>query len=383
MIDKLVVENKSGIKKIACFGDNILKEFIVVDSNKANEGNIYLGKITKKIKTANDKTGYFVNIGSGRDAFINSEENSLEALEAIEGQDIIVQVSQEQRAEKGARLSRILRLAGVYLVYDPYGEEISVSNKIEDEYIRENLIDLVFKNANKGGFTIRTSAKDVSSEEILAEMKYLEGLFDSIIEKAKLSKAPSLLYIKDNIIEEIISRQTTCLNKVVVDNHILEESFSEFCDVEYDRDAFVNNGVLDIINEALQKEVKLKCGGRIIIEETKAFVAIDVDSGEGYSQGGLGRLNNEAAQEIARQIILRNLSGKIIIDFAGISDYKFLKNSMDILERELKNDVCKARVLGLSRAGNVEVLRNRRRPTLNDIFSEECPTCKGTGKVEK
>ena len=127
----------------------------------------------------------------------------------------------------------------------------------------------------------------------------------------------------------------------------------------------------------------MKCGGRVIIEETKAFVSIDVDSGEGYTQGGFNRLNNEAAVEIAKQIILRNLSGKIIIDFAGISDYKFLKNSMELLEKELDNDVCKARVLGLSRAGNVEVIRNRRRPTLQDLFSEECPTCKGTGRVEK
>ena len=80
---------------------------------------------------------------------------------------------------------------------------------------------------------------------------------------------------------------------------------------------------------------------------------------------------------------MRNLSGKIIIDFAGISDYKFLKNSIDILEQGLSDDVCKAKVLGLSRAGNVEIVRNRRRPTLQDLFSEECPTCRGIGRVEK
>ena len=144
-----------------------------------------------------------------------------------------------------------------------------------------------------------------------------------------------------------------------------------------------NVSFVEKLDEALQKEVKLKCGGRVIIEETKAFVSIDVDSGEGYTQGGFNRLNNEASVEIAKQIILRNLSGKIIIDFAGISDYKFLKNSIDILEKELSDDICKARVLGLSRAGNLEIVRNRRRPTLQDLFSEECPTCRGTGRVEK
>ena len=383
MIDKILVEQKNNVKNIACMCDGNLAEFYVVDTNKANEGNIYLGKISKKIITANNKTAYFVNIGDTKDAFINAEEKNLEDLEALEGQDVIVQVSQEQRAEKGARLVRFLRLAGIYLVYDPYGDEVNISNKIEDEEIRENLLDLVSQNANNGGFTIRTSAKDANKDDILGEMRFLENLFNNIISKAKASKSPSLLYLKDNVAEEIISRQNTDLQKIVVNSHILEEEFSNFGQIEYDKDVFENNGIWEKLDEALQKEVKLKCGGRVIIEETKAFVSIDVDSGEGYTQGGFNRLNNEAAVEIAKQIILRNLSGKIIIDFAGISDYKFLKNSIEVLEKELSNDVCKSRVLGLSRAGNVEVIRNRRRPTLQDLFSEECPTCKGTGRVEK
>lgn len=383
MIDKILVEDKKGIKKVACLNNGDLVEFFVVDSNKANEGNIYLGKITKKIVTANNKTAYFVNIGSEKDAFINAEEKNLEDLEALEGQDIIVQVSQEQRAEKGARVVRFLRLVGVYLVYDPYGDEINISSKIEDEEIRENLLNIVSKNAKSGGFTIRTSAKDVSIDDILAEMNYLEREFDNIINKAKSSKSPCLLYTKDNVIEDVVSRQTTDLKKIVVDNHILEQELSEICNVEYDKDVFETNGVSEMINEALKKEIKLTCGGRVIIEETKAFVSIDVDSGEGNAQGGFNKLNNEASVEIAKQIILRNLSGKIIIDYAGISEYKFLKNSIDILERELSEDVCKAKVLGLSRGGNVEIIRNRRRPTLQDLFSEECPTCRGTGRVEK
>ena len=383
MIDKILVEQKNNIKKIACLNNNDLVEFFVVDADKANEGNIYLGRITKKITTANNKTAYFVNIGSEKEAFINAEEKNLEDLEATEGQDIVVQVSQEQRAEKGARVVRFLRLAGIYLVYDPYGEEIDISNKIEDEEIRENLIKVVSENAKSGGFTIRTSAKDANVNDILAEMRQLEQLFENIINRAKTSKAPCLLYLKDNVIEDVFFRQSTNLKKIAVNTHVLEEELSDICEVEYDKDVFENNGVWEKIDNALQKEVKLKCGGRVIIEETKAFVSIDVDSGEGYAQGGFNRLNNEASVEIAKQIILRNLSGKIIIDYAGISEYKFLKTPIEILEKELSEDACKARVLGLSRAGNVEVIRNRKRPTLQDLFSEECPTCNGLGRVEK
>ncbi len=383
MIDKILVEQKNNVKKIACLDNEELVEFFVVDENKASEGNIYLGKISKKIVTANNKTAYFVNIGDSREAFINAEEKNLEDLEALEGQDVVVQVSQEQRAEKGARLVRFLRLAGIYLVYDPYGEEINISNKIDDNEIREDLFGFVSQNIKSGGFTIRTSAKNAKKEDILEEMRFLEDLFCSIVDKAKSTKAPCLLYVKDNVIEEIISRQHIDLQKIVVNSHVLEDEFSKIANVEYDKDVFKNNGIEEKICEVLQKEVRLKCGGRINIEETKAFVSIDVDSGEGYTQGGFNRLNNEAAVEIAKQIILRNLSGKIIIDFAGVSDYKFLKNSIEILKKELDNDVCKARVLGLSRAGNVEILRNRRRPSLQDLFSEECPTCKGTGRVER
>ena len=228
MIDKILVEQKNNVKKIACMDNGSLVEFFVVDGNKANEGNIYLGKISKKIVTANNKKAYFVNIGDTKDAFINAEEKNLEDLEALEGQDVIVQVSQEQRAEKGARLVRFLRLAGVYLVYDPYGEEINISNKIEDDEIREDLLNFVSQNTNKGGFTIRTSAKDISKNDILNEMRFLENLFDNIIAKAKTSKSPSLLYLKDNVVEEIISRQNVDLQKRVVNSHVLEEDFSSF-----------------------------------------------------------------------------------------------------------------------------------------------------------
>ena len=170
---------------------------------------------------------------------------------------------------------------------------------------------------------------------------------------------------------------------MIVNNHLLEEKFKNTVSVEYDAKAFENAGIYEMLAEALQKSIKLKSGGRIFIEETKAFVAIDVDSGEGDAQGGFAKLNIEAAKEIAKQIVLRNLAGKIIIDFAGISEYRFLKNAMDVLEQCLAGDMAKVRVLGLSRAGNVEIVRNRRRPSLSNLLMKECEVCSGIGKVEK
>ena len=153
--------------------------------------------------------------------------------------------------------------------------------------------------------------------------------------------------------------------------------------VKYCAEPFAEYGLEDAIVEALRRTVELPGGGRLHIQETRACVAIDVDSGDMQSGGAISRLNEEAAKEIARQIRLKNLSGKIVVDFAGSSEYRFIRPVIDILQSELADDPCRGRVLGLSRGGNVEIVRQRRRPSLLDTFTEECPTCEGTGRVEK
>ncbi len=383
MIEELLVEDKNNVRRIAGLKEGRLQIFIIEDRTKVNEGNIYLGKITKKINTANGKEGYFINIGTDRDAFINAQENALEDLKAHEGQDVVVQVIQEQRAEKGTRMTRFLRLAGLYLVYCPYGNDIEISAKINDEDKREELIQWFAENMTDGGWIIRTQAAEADKNEILAEAAYLKQVFEEALVKAKNSKAPHLLVVKNNLLQELICQYKYNLQKITVNSRLLQEELNDVMPATYSATCFTDAGVEEQVAEALQKTVKLKCGGRIIIEETRACTAIDVDSGEGMAQGGIGRLNQEAAHEIARQIVLRNLSGKIIIDFAGIAEFKFLKPVMDILADDLAEDAVGSRIFGLSRAGNVEIIRTRRRPSLSDLLTEECPTCFGTGRVEK
>lgn len=383
MLDEIIIQTKDGVMQIAGLENGRLGEFVIYDEKKANEGNVYLGKITKKIQTANGKEGYFVNIGASKEAFINAEENDLEDLKAHEGQDIIVQVVQEQRAEKGARMSRFLRLAGVYLVYCPYGSDIEISTKIIDETARERLYRLIADNSETGGWIVRTIAAESGDNEILAEMSKLKTLFAGIITEAKNSKAPALLSAKNNVLQDMIYHHMNGLRRVVVNNHLLQDELDKILPAEYAASPFAEAGIDDMLEEALRKIVRLDCGGRVIIEETRACTAIDVDSGEGTAQGGFGRLNQEAAAEIVRQIILRNLSGKIVIDFAGIAEFKYLKKALDILEEGLSDDPARGRVLGLTRAGNVEIIRTRRRPSLRDLLTEECSVCMGTGRVEK
>ena len=387
-IDTVVYEAKNNVTRIALLGNGDLKELEIIENNRALEGNIYLGKISRKVELANGKVGFFVELGEGREAFLNAEEYGLDELKICEGQSLVVQVLQEKRAEKGPKVTRALQFVGENLVYCPYKLSVEASSKIEDRAKAEAYRQLVLENTNgQEGWIVRTSAVNETEKQILDEMAYLRSLYENVRQNARKLSAPALLLAKANPVFEYVSRYLPDLKKVVLNNRNVEEEIkSRFGDAvvtEIDAQPFVTFGLEEAIVEALDKNVKLKCGGRLCIEETRALVAIDVDSGADNGKGSLSHLNEEAAVEIAKQIRLRNLSGKIIIDFAGSSDYRYLKSVIELLEKEVEKDPTRTRVLGLSRAGNVEIIRVRKRPSLLDMLSTECETCQGTGRVLK
>lgn len=387
-IDTIVYETKNNSTRIALLGDGSLKELEIIEANRALEGNIYLGKVAKKVELANGKIGFFIELGEGREAFLNAEEYGLDELKISEGQSLVVQVAQEKRAEKGPKVTRALQFVGENLVYCPYKLSVEASSKINDRAKAEAYRQLVLENTNgQEGWIVRTSAVNETEKQIVNEMNFLRNVYEDVRQKARKLSAPALLYAKANPIFEYVSKYLLDLKKVVLNTRNVEEDlkkrFGEEVVTEIDAQPFETFGLEDAIVEALNKEVKLKSGGRITIEETKALVAIDVDSGRDNGKGSLTHLNEEAAVEIAKQIRLRNLSGKIMIDFAGSSDYRFLKPVIEVLEKEAAKDSTRTSVLGLSRAGNVELIRVRRRPSLQDMLTAECETCQGTGRVLK
>ena len=383
--EKIIFDRNDETSGIAVFGENGLMEIDIYNENRAIEGNVYLGRISKKISLANDRTGFMVNIGDGREAFLNSYEPTLKEANMSEGQSVVVQVTQEKRAEKGAKVVRNIQLAGIYLVYCPFKFDVEASSKIEDiekaaaykKFVQEH-------SQGQEGWILRTVSTEATENQLLEEMTSLREAYENIRKKARTMTAPTVLYNKENPLFEYIRRYKDSLKEVVVDTPKLKEQVEAVFagTVTLQKEAFEEFGIDDAIVEALNRTVKLKHGGNLHIEETRAFVAIDVDSGGKRSVGDIDSLNIEAAKEIARQIRLRNLSGKIIIDFAGSSEYRFMKKVLEVLEEELADDICHSRVLGLSRAGNVEILRQRRRPSLRDLYTVECPTCSGTGRVE-
>lgn len=382
---KIVYDHNDTSFGIAVFDDKGLAEIDIYNEKRALEGNVYLARIVKKINLAHDKTGFLVDIGDGTEAFLNAYEPALKEANMNEGQSVVVQVAQEKRAEKGAKVVRNIQLVGTNLVYCPFKYDVEYSRKIEDVAKAEKYQRLVReKCVGQEGWILRTAAIEAEEAEIVNEMVKLREIYEDIRKKARTLNAPALLYAKENPLIEYVRRYKNDLREVIVDAPNLAEAVKEVFagDVTIAREGFETYGVDDAIIEALNRTVKLANGGSLQIEETRACVAIDVDSGGAHNVGEIDELNLEAAREIARQIRLRNLAGKIVIDFAGSSEYRFMKAVIDVLSEELADDAAHSRVLGLSRGGNIEILRQRRRPTLRDLYTVECPTCSGTGRVE-
>lgn len=385
-IDKIIYETKNGQTRIALLNSGNLAELEIIADNRALEGNIYLGKVVRKVELANGKLGFFIELGEGREAFLNAEEYGLDELHICEGQSLVVQVAQEKRAEKGPKVTRALQFVGENLVYCPYRMNVEVSSKITNKDKASEYRELVVENTTgQEGWIIRTSAVNESKETIVKEMEYLRSLFDATRAKARSLQAPALLLAKADPVFEYLNKYKNDLDKVVLNNRNVEaeikERLGDEITTEIVAEPFNAYGLEEAIVEALNETVKLKSGGRITIQETKALVAIDVDSGSDKGNGSISHLNLEAADEIARQIRLRNLSGKIIIDFAGSSDYRYLKPVIEALEAKAAEDSTKTTVLGLSRAGNVEIIRVRKRPTLQDLLTKECDGCQGCGRI--
>jgi Rne/Rng family ribonuclease len=384
--DTVIYEKQDQDACLAVLSNGKLCEFELFNEGGATEGNVYLGRIEKKINLSEDKTGFMVNMGDDKSAFMSSQEKGLLEVNMTEGQCVVVQVSKEAHADKGAKLVRAIQIPGTYLVYRPFGSYVDVSTKITDEEKSQELHDAVSKNRStqQEGWVVRTASADANINDVVEEMSELRSIYENIRIKARTASAPALLYTKENPLFDLIRRHQDSIKTVVVNDHNLEEKVQTVFsgEVKYIADPSEEYGIQDMLQIAMEKTTKLPSGGRIHIEETKAFVAIDVDSAGDIGRGQIDNLNKEAAIEIARQIILRNLSGKIIIDFAGSSEYRFMRDIMDLLSEELAVDAQRARVLGLTKAGNVEILRRRKRPTLLEQFSDECPTCSGTGRVE-
>jgi ribonuclease G len=319
-----------------------------------------------------------------------------------EGQEIIVQIAKEPLGQKGARITSHIALPGRYVVYMPTLEHTGVSRKIasDEERLRLKRILQVHHAGISGGFIVRTAGEGKSEEDLAADMNFLSNLWLDIRQKAEMRPAPLLLHHDLDIVERTLRDQFTEDFKAIwVDNEELYESVLRF--VQRFQPSLVTRvklytrpePIFDAFNitaeleKALRPKVWLKSGGHIVINQTEALVAVDVNTGKYVGRSNrledtIVKTNTEAVKEIVRQIRLRDLGGIIVVDFIDMDERKNRQKVMQVLEDAMRTDRAPYKILQFNDFGLVAITRKRVKQSLERALCMPCPHCEGAGYVK-
>ena len=340
-----------------------------------------------------------------------AEERSVERPERVlpsisellkPGQEIIVQIAKEPLGQKGARITSHVALPGRYVVFMPSVAHLGVSRKVASEEERHRLKRILqaHRAGTTGGFIVRTAGEGVPEEEIAADMNFLYSLWLDIRQKAEKRPAPALLHYDLDIVQRILRDQVTDEFKSIwVDNEDLYESVVTF--IQRFQPALVNRvkmytrtaPIFDAFNitqeleKALRPKVWLKSGGYIVINQTEALVAIDINTGKYVGKSNrledtIVKTNIEAVKEIVRQIRLRDLGGIIVVDFIDMDERKNRQKVMQALEDAMRSDKAPYKILQFNDFGLVAITRKRVKQSLERTLCAPCPYCEGAGYVK-
>jgi ribonuclease G len=314
------------------------------------------------------------------------------------GQEILVQVSKEPMGTKGSRVTTYVSLAGRYLVFMPTTNHIGVSRRISDEQERKRLKELVSSlRPDEGGFIVRTVCEGLSKKEIQADINFLTRTWSRIRQKAETVSAPAMLYYDmDQVQRTVRDLFSPEVGRLVVDSPREHQRILELLDTlaprlkgrvelhEGTEPIFDSLGVESQIDKALERKVWLRSGGYLIIEHTEALTAIDVNTGRYVGRKNqedtILRTNLEAAEEVVRQLRLRNIGGLIIIDFIDMEKAANRRQVSDALAEAVRlKDKAQTKILKISELGLVEMTRKRTRESLQQVLGAPCPHCEGLG----
>ncbi len=432
MAHKMLVESDPHETRIAILEEDLLTEvFLERRHHRGVVGNVYKGRVSRVLP---GMQAAFVDIGLERDAFLyvadvvdtlHAEEDpeltvgppvngagldeeaappafaepSIDSLLKV-GQELLVQVTKDPLPNKGARVTTQITLPGRFLVLLPTVSHIGVSRRIEDEAERQRLRDLLEGLARAaGGMIVRTAGEGKSGEEFSADLAYLGQLWEAIRRRAESAAAPNLVHqdldLALRVVRDLFSSE---FNVLWVDGETAYTRIVEFLDqvqpalvarVRLDREErglFERFGIERELEAALKPKVWLKSGGYLVINPTEALVAIDVNTGRYVGTRSLEETalatNLEAIEEAVRQIRLRDLGGIIVLDLIDMTDKAHREQVFAALERELRKDRAKYKVLSISEFGLVEITRKRSRANLERLLTQTCPYCEGSGRIQ-
>jgi ribonuclease E len=408
--DKEMVIHEHGdrIQIAVLDGTTLIQHYVAHGKGKSMAGNVYLGRVQNVLS---GMEAAFVDIGRGRNAVlyageVNYSPEDLEGETAprIEkmlkpGQAVLVQVTKDPLGTKGARLTAQISLAGRYMVLAPEQQLSGISRRLaEDE--RSRLRQILRSMKTDGhGLIVRTAAEGATAEALKRDLDNLLKIWNEIKTKQKKEKAPSLLYAEPELVmrvaRDIFSGDFA---KVVVDSKRIYETLRSYLEetgpdllerlelYEGALPIFEQFHIAEQIHKALERKVWLPSGGSIVIDRTEAMTVVDVNTSKFVGKGGsleetVFKNNLEAAEEVARQLRLRDIGGIIVIDFIDMIVAANREQVLRTLKRALSRDKTRSQVFDVSSLGLVEMTRKKVSEGLLEAFSEPCPNCEGRGIV--
>ena len=396
---RILVDSRDFGTRIGIVEDGLLMELVYEPKNSMPiVGNIYAGKIMNVLP---GMQAAFVDIGREKNAFLyygNNKDDNGNVIKPKAGNDVIVQVEKAEIGSKGSVLTKKISFPGKFLVIIPNDNKIGISKKITDSEERQRIKDIVRGLLPEGfGAIIRTDGEGKSYEVYKKEIDRLVSISEGVLKKAEYIKAPAMLYTDVNGAEKAVRDYFhEDIDEIVVNSSEDYNTLLELCD-EFNTSAdkikrhsdgtelFGSYYVESQAKAAFNRQVWLKSGGFIIIEQTEACVVIDVNTGKYTGRADLQKTilktNMEAALEIAHQLRLRNLNGMIIIDFIDMKSESDRRLVQKTLEEAVSKDRLQTIVVGMTELGLMQLTRKKKRQSIMQLMTKTCPVCGGTGRI--
>jgi len=419
MARDLIVSTNPRETRVALLEDGVVAEiFLEREAHRGIVGSIYKGRVTRVLPGMQSA---FVDIGLERDAFLHAADVFEELPENLltpeetdaaraapieerlhEGEEVVVQVLKEPMGTKGARITSHVSLPGRYLVLMPTVEHVGVSRKITDEEERRRLKTILkeFRQERGGGGLIaRTAGLGREADAFLRDGRYLARTWDEVRALASRHRAPLLLYREPSLLERLLrDLLSDDIASIRLDSErefqrtlelvrALEPSLASRVRLHDGGSGIMEeHGVQAELERALRSKVWLPTGGYIVINQTEALVAIDVNTGRFVGKNQLEetllKANLDAVREIVRQIRLRDLGGIIVVDFIDMEERKSRREVMRALEQEMRKDRSPTKLLSVNEFGLVILTRKRVKQSLERLLMQPCPYCSGSGQVK-
>lgn len=398
-------------KRLAILENKKVTE-ILIERPATNKliGNVYKGKVVNVLP---GMQAAFVDIGLDKNGFLYRDElvsfQQLEEYEAKKkersisqfvtvGQEILVQVTKEGFGKKGPRLTGVISFPGKYIVYMPNGGYVGVSKRMQTETAREKWRKIGTELCQAGeGMIIRTATENLTEAKVAQDLFFLRKLWEDVWKEGKNKKPPALIHEDNSLVEKVVRDFSfDDVTEIIIDSMkdylLLKEMFNPFplflekLHYYQERENIFSYYNIEIeLEKALRRQVWLKSGANLVIDQTEALTVIDVNTGKFTGkldlQDTIVKTNSEAATEIARQLRLRDIGGIIIIDFIDMKNDLNKETVLYAFLAALKSDRTKTNVVGFTGLGLLEMTRKKVRQNLQDSISSQCTSCKGKGKV--